>query len=318
MAHSGRVRARDGRGFRAWVFVWNNFTESADWVLDRFASRPNDVRYVVFQHERGEEGVNHFQGYVSLRKQMRSMESFLPNAWWSKAEGSPQSNVRYCTKEDTRVEGPWTFGDVPSPGKRTDLEEACEMVRSGGLRQVADEMPVVFAKFGKGLRDLDSIINRPDVTDAFRERRNVLCYGATRTGKSRWAREQARGTDYYVHTNTAWFDGYLGESVVIMDDYGTGNKLTLDILLKLLDHYDDFRVPVKGAFVRWHPDLVILTSNRHPYYWYDWNDRPTERNALAARFTAVRVSKGDGSVRELTDPGEIMAFFGSPGVWPVD
>ena len=36
----------------------------------------------------------------------------------------------YCSKEETRVDGPWEFGVDKQPGQRTDLEEIGQLIKS--------------------------------------------------------------------------------------------------------------------------------------------------------------------------------------------
>lgn len=55
-----------------------------------------------------------------------------------------------------------------------------------------------------------------------------------------------------------WFDGYLGESVAVFDDFRPW-WCRFDYLLALLDRYP-IRVPVKGGFVNWIPEIIIITT----------------------------------------------------------
>ena len=68
------------------------------------------------------------------------------------AKGNKAQNYAYCTKEDTRTEGPWTYGACSpenvkvkngAQGKRSDMDVFADMVREkGGLtNEVIDAMP---------------------------------------------------------------------------------------------------------------------------------------------------------------------------------
>ena len=80
----------------------------------------------VFQLEEGENGTPHFQGYVEFSKRMYTtgVQSLLAPYRMSllHAKGNKAQNYAYCTKEDTRTEGPWTYGTC-SPEDGDDESE---------------------------------------------------------------------------------------------------------------------------------------------------------------------------------------------------
>lgn len=59
----------------------------------------------------------HYQGFLMLTKPMRlmSIKAILQceSAHLEKTKGTPQQAWEYCVKDDTRIEGPWTYGDKP-------------------------------------------------------------------------------------------------------------------------------------------------------------------------------------------------------------
>lgn len=70
----------------------------------------------TFQKERGESGYEHFQGRMSLKTKARI--STLKNKVFPEMHLSPTSNQNmgndfYVTKEETRIEGPWSDTTVP-------------------------------------------------------------------------------------------------------------------------------------------------------------------------------------------------------------
>lgn len=79
-----------------------------------------------------------------------------------------------------------------------------------------------------------------------------------------------------------WFDGYVGQPIVIIDDYR--GEYPLQLLLKLLDRYQ-MSVPVKGGFTEWLPKKVYITSNIHPNEWYPNADR----FSIAAMFRRLHL-----------------------------
>lgn len=55
-----------------------------------------------------------------------------------------------------------------------------------------------------------------------------------------------------------WFDGYMGQKRVVLDDYRSYH-LPFNFLLRLLDRYP-IQVPVKGGYVNFIPEEIIVTS----------------------------------------------------------
>ena len=103
-------------------YVWD-FTISKDHIDTKLLkdSLRSKCKKWAFQLECGESGYEHYQGRVSLikKKSLKALISFFScsDSRWTKAHWSPTSNnskgdVFYVTKEDTRIDGPWTDQDV--------------------------------------------------------------------------------------------------------------------------------------------------------------------------------------------------------------
>jgi len=143
---------------RFWCFTLNNPEHSLeDW--------PDSVSYYIYQGEIGENGTYHFQGYIEFKSNQRLSycKQILPTAHWELRRGTAAEARDYCQKEDSRVEGPWEFGTISKgQGRRTDLDDACELVKARGPKAVAFEMPSVYAKFHRGLHALAQALETPD------------------------------------------------------------------------------------------------------------------------------------------------------------
>lgn len=84
--------------------------------------------------------------------------------------------------------------------------------------------------------------------------------GATGTGKSRWVHQNFPDA-YWKPCLGPWFDGYVNQETVVIDDYRVDAKdhTSLRWLLRLVDRYP-LQVPIKGAFVNFAAKRVIITS----------------------------------------------------------
>lgn len=208
-------------------------------------------------------------------------------AHFERRRGTAQQAREYTRKEETRKagthpieRGTWT---PPQPGKRTDLQNACDTLKeTGSLKRVAEEHPATYAKYGRGLRELRLITGQRQ-----REKPEViLLVGDTGTGKSFWCWDRYPQL-FRKPSEGLWFDGYDFEETVLLDEFdGARSKMPLVFLLQLLDRYP-FLVPIKGGHIDFVPKTILITSNFHPRHWYDFHDRQKQYPALARRITKV-------------------------------
>ncbi len=136
-----------------WCFTINN---PDDTLVEDDPNNWDGYTYVTWQKE--DAGTPHYQGYVEYAKPKRlsAMKKISNRAHWEPRFGTQQEAITYCTKEETRVDGPWELGtkSIPSQGKRNDLEAACETAQKEGIAAVRTQHPVQFAKYNKGLEKL--------------------------------------------------------------------------------------------------------------------------------------------------------------------
>lgn len=278
-----------GQKSKGWAWTLNNPIMSGEALL-AMLQRDVRVKYCVFQLEQGEQGTRHFQGYCFMKDPVRMsvVLSLFGDSWphLEKAKGTPEQNRVYCTKEG-RLGGPWSFGECPMNGKRSDLKRLAEKVMTGvTLKEIARAEPFEFAKYANGLRALSRYAEPPEM---FREVEVRLYVGATGAGKTYAALAQCGypQQDIYVKGTDQWFDNYVGQPCVVLDDFaGSASKMPLAETLRLLDRYR-YQVQVKGGFEWFKPRLVIVTSNLHPRLWYDWSKREAQYKALQRRFHRV-------------------------------
>lgn len=225
------------------------------------------ILYYKYQKERASTGTLHYQGCfrlnnnVSLATAKRILgvdhAHMEPARDWDKL-------MLYCGKEDTRVDGPWEAGEPGQPGKRKDLDAVFAAVRDGmGLTEVAQTFPGQWIKFHKGISALHTTfhppVERPNV--------KVYCfYGVTGCGKTRKVYEVAPKCYSVFDMKAPWFDGYNGQKVMLLDDYGPG-MLNINFLKRLLDRYA-ITLPVKGGSVAMEADTVFITTNYMMSDWY--------------------------------------------------
>jgi hypothetical protein len=124
------------------------------------------IRFVIYQLEAAATtGQLHYQGYVEFNKPVRhvtaqTLLSMPRPAHFTVCKGTSSQNIAYCSKADTRIDGPWTHGNPKTQGKRTDLMDACETLKSDGLKAVAELHPTSFVKYHGGFRELEAHLKK--------------------------------------------------------------------------------------------------------------------------------------------------------------
>lgn len=252
-----------------WVFTLNNPLQNGDTLLDLLSPLTG---FVVFQKEQGAQGTIHFQGYVqwTIRKRLVAVKKILPTAHWEVARGTPDQCQAYCTKEETRIEGPWQSGRPTTQGQRADISAFRDAILEGKKDlDLLEEYAVQVAKFPKFIQ-----FCRVAAVEHRNEKPIVKCfYGRSGAGKTRDALELSGGPDctFIVSRPDSgrplWWDGYhptTHVSIILDDFYGW---IPWSYLLQLLDRYH-FSVEVKGGKLPFNSPNIFITSNQHPEKWY--------------------------------------------------
>lgn len=200
---------------------------------------------------------------------------------WEIRRGTHKQAVDYCTKDDTRVAGPFFTGTpVLDQGeshklkKYKVLEEIHEMIHKGAMdHELLETVGPAVSSYGKEILFMRNSFNRKlsDRKDVGVE--VIVLYGDAGSGKSYAAYHTICGGFSVHRINVAgrakqklWFDGYTDQRTIMLDDFDH-DSLYYRELLMLLDHYP-YQAEVKGGFVWAVWTRVIITSNYHPVQWY--------------------------------------------------
>lgn len=274
---------------KRWCFTINNPTEQLDELIDGC----DNIQWAVWQEERGENGTPHYQGILVLkqRRRMTQLKLLFPTAHLEVMRGTLDQAEKYVRKEETRVSGPWEKGSRPvsSQGKRSDLDWAAELACKGheGMLEIMDERPSMLMKFPRGIQWLVQLTCQRNVP-AWRDIEVHVFWGAPGTGKTKEVFNLHPPEEVFklncASGHTVWYDGYLGQPVLLLDDFYGWLKYA--DLLTLLDGYQ-YRAPVKGGFVYAEWTKVYITSNRPPRDWYSI-DKISNIDALYRRITFTR------------------------------
>jgi len=294
-APAGNARSRN------WVITVNNPRERDLLAFLAWADPDaKQIRFAAGQLERGAEGTPHFQAVVQFnaQKSFSAAKRILGDgAHIEPMRGTIDQAIAYCTKEETRIAGPWTRGAQPiSQGKRMDLAAACAQIHAG--RNVAElavdpEFSHLVAKFGKGLEVVEAA--RPAAL-----RRGCAVFfvvGGTGLGKTHWINADFGGRYYGPNYGNGgvWWNGLRRNTkVVVLDEFRA--QLPLQGLLRIADK---FPVVVDGKHTERPAEwtFVIIASNSRPGDWYSGERRRPDgsiEQIRQAEFDALYSRLGTG------------------------
>lgn len=306
---------------RAWCFTeqWDNNGSDLE-LKDQGSFPPRDfgwidfscwpkVVFAVWQLELSDSGQLHHQGYVEFNAMvtLNQCREFLPAHW--EATVDREASFKYCQKEQSRVDGPWTYGVRSHQGIRTDLADIKQRLDAG--ERVIDITDNHFGSWVRYHRAFSTY--KSEKQEPVNEAKEVLVlYGATGLGKSRAVHDLF--PDVYVIPppqpgGALWLDGYNGQENVLFDDFygmSRGDSWRKSDMLRLLDRYG-LSMPVKGSFTYWKPKRIFITSEIHPSLWWPSDDN----SSLLRRIThiyryvslGVRVTeKSEGVLTGRTEP----------------
>lgn len=286
-----------GAESKTWVFTINNYTEAMINNLKAW-----DVTRLVVSKEVGASGTPHLQGAVTFTRKYRfaALKKLMPTAHIQKAVASDCFN--YVAKMDSELV---INTDNRSQGKRNDLKDAIETMRTGGLRAVAQGHASSYVKFHRGLKELQLELARPESNWKPGTKREVIyIWGPSGTGKSKYVVDAVGYDDLWespAEFQGGFFSDYNGHKYVNFDDI-RGGTFKFSTLLRLLDIHP-LTVPIKGGHQKWVPERIYLTSIKHWSKLYKGTELDGEPlRQLERRITKTIHFTELGKWHECTNP----------------
>jgi len=271
------------RKAKRFCFTLNNYSD------DEFQSICTSVKahgsYGIVGKELGEFGTPHLQGFVIFRDWHvfgDAKDRLNSRCHVEVSRGTPRQNRNYCSKGGDFTE----FGECPASGSSSGkavprdelVREFNSRLESGydGMVQFAGEYPGTFGFSGFNLLRNYQLckpsIERPDICVRW-------FFGGPGVGKSRKAHEELPKA-YVKDPRTKWWNGYLFERDVIIDDFGPGG-IDINHLLRWFDRYKCL-VESKGSMLPLYACNFIVTSNFLPCDIYKGSVYRFEGNTSAS------------------------------------
>lgn len=324
------------RRYSDWMFT----IFEVDWTHQRIgrATLASKVRYIVYQQELAPTTNRpHFQGFVIFKRKvtMKTAKKILcsDTAHMEPRKGTRDEARAYCMKQDTRVPGTepvevgeWSGEVSEGPvaqtgdaivsnsgegGSDSRVRHVANLLHTGGgIVACLDAYPAWTVNHLKAVHWLWMFCAPPRRVKPLVE----WCYGPTGSGKSKYAMEKSEEVEpenaYWKPPGTKWWDGYVGQPLVVIDDYRydirapDSEQLGFWYLLRLFDRYP-LSVEVKHGYVPFTAMHIIVTAPHDPDQMFVTYSAD-ERAQLKRRIDRVIVfpqPQSQGQQQEKDDEG---------------
>jgi len=331
-----------------WCVTYNNpIIEGAE--LAKKLEENENVKGFIFQLEKGANGTPHFQMYIEFKKQcyFTAVQKIVDNKTihCEKANAQKAQNIKYCSKEDGRLEGPWKYGSCLNnvgPGGRNDLNDLGQKVLASGqiTEELINENSGSFIKYGhhikKLLNDVNDLRNRKKNRDFWLEqvrredagedvlgqqqRECVLYFGPTGCRKTTMAtarcyREETAAVGpekvdeilgpYIKNGNNKWWCGYASQKWVVIDEWH-GDMATITNF-NGMTNIGGAKVEYKGGNIDLVAEKLFFTTNSHPLDIFKVKKGCGLFKAVMRRFAEVNWWNDSYELTTLKNPDQFTA-----------
>jgi len=234
------------------------------------------VKYCRWQLELSETNTLHYQGYVELKDAMTlaAVKAIpgLERAHFEPRKGSADQADAYCDKEESRVDGSWTFGKKSQQGKAAASTSVKRLLDDGAPMERVQE-----DHFGFWLHNYRALAEykRGKIQPRDFKSTVLLFVGPSGVGKTTLMHKigKAIGSVYIAPGSKGsgcYFDGYDHQDVFILDEFDGGSMRPT--FFNLLCDAFPCELPVHGrAGHQMTSRYILIGSNYAPKFW--WKNR---------------------------------------------
>jgi len=261
-----------------------------------------DFTFAIGQKEKcPTTGREHIQMYVQFARKCRGikkLQDLLGPCHVEIARGTAEQNIAYCSKDDTRVEGPWRSGNPSTQGRRNDILAFRDAIKSGSSdRELAESHFASYIKYHRSvpkLRQLFSEDNTPKykLSDFDHEELPLdlptLVWGYTAFGKSHFALAHFKNPMLVTHLDqleniTDKHDG------LVFDDMDF-RHLHFTAIINLLDIEMDRHVHIRYTTAKIRAGLKRIFTFNNPDIFSVPNLTDFQKDAIARRISVVEIT----------------------------
>lgn len=273
---------------RGYCFTTNNPTEEDEHVIFDLA---NVATYVVVGRETAPStGTPHLQGFVYFgnKRTFQGVLDLLPYGSHLEVK-SIGSTFRQCSEYCKKDGDYFESGECPmDPERKGDAgklsaQQRWDLAIRGDFTELAPEH---YTRYRAIHAEFRNVADREELN-------NFWICGHSGCGKSKYVRDTY--PVFYSKGMNKWWDGYVDEDVVLLDDFDPKHAEFLSYYLKIWSDHYVFNAEVKGGMLKIRPKTIIVTSQYSIEMCFAAQDVETVE-AIKRRFTVVAL----GNVRVPT------------------
>lgn len=276
---------------RRFILTINN-EQRTDEELCTYIQGLEHFKYCMFQREKGhEKGTEHIQMFLvfTIGKRFSTIKDYFPTAHIEKAQGNSVQCRDYCSKEDTRISGPYELGEFSQQGSRSDLKTIVELVQANASDDdILRLFPSQFLLYSDKIQRLRDIQRYNECKVKERKVHVTYIYGPKGSGKSSYIRDTFGYGNFYRVTNYKKypFDFYDYEKVIVFEEFY--NSFAITDMLNYLDIYP-VQLPCRYSNKMADYDEVFIISNfpLKEQYKDIQSERPEQFQALLRRIHKI-------------------------------
>lgn len=320
MTRHQRARSNKSPRVRAWMLVY--YPSPNETIDAEFMQRVNQhqpphsttrIRYAAYQLEKGNNGEVHMQAYLEYNTnvyegQVRRQFINTKGVYLQPAMAGRDACVTYCSKDSTRISGPFVFGEAVPHGKRnrspasnsttdmqgvtdmqsivssrrtnyhqgarSDIHSITEAINSGSnIQDVMNMDPKAILRMPNGIRTAIQVARTRDAPKD-RDIKVVVLFGKTGTGKTSGV---VHGIKEPLYTVDSTMLSVSGAGAIWWEGYNGEdavlwddyhNWLSTADLLRYMDRYT-VKIQSKGGSNVGFWKRMFITSNLAPWTWKD-------------------------------------------------
>lgn len=304
-----KTQTRDTQS-RGWMLTIPADPHPGGYKLEEVEEILSSYRWVGQKEQGGKTGYTHFQVYVENKNPIKfsTLQSKLPRCHFEKRQGSKIQAWDYCTKEESRVSGPYGNLDRDELEKGTRnrgeiLSDFRNQISSG--EKTLSDLIVEDQQVSQHIRYLERYeqeIRKNKAKQGFREIETHILYGEPGVGKTKRVYDLHGYDDVYSPTTYSHpFDAYNGENVLLLDEYV--GQLEIEYLLKLLDGYPvQLAARYMDKWAAFTSVYVISNAPLEAMYPDIYRSHPRQWNALMRRVSTYNEMVPGGELIQREKP----------------